>query len=118
MSRGLTLLCRTAFACALGVPQLAHAAPATSAPVAPSIAPPSVSPIVVYLHAGGGRLVASERDDAPRFESNVVQVAGLPYVDVPAFQGAAGEWQQVMACVRTYYAGLPVQLVDQRPTRG
>ncbi|MDX2091196.1 MAG: matrixin family metalloprotease [Kofleriaceae bacterium] len=45
-----------------------------------------------------------------------MKVAGREEADIPPFQGAPGEWQQVMACVRKYYEGLPVELVDQKPT--
>src|SRR5688572_23155421 len=105
MSRSSSLLFLIVFACALCVAPVAHAAPAANK-------------LVVYMHGGGGRLVAADRDDAPRFASNVVKFAGLAHADIPAFQGAHGEWQRIMACVRDYYAGLPIDLVDERPTGG
>lgn len=71
--------------------------------------------LVVYINGGGGHFVAADHDDASRSASNVVKYGGRPAADVPAFEGAPGEWKQVMACVRHYYEGLPVEIVDERP---
>ncbi|HVK84661.1 MAG TPA: matrixin family metalloprotease [Kofleriaceae bacterium] len=103
MSRSRSLLGLIVFICASG-----------AAPVA--AAPSSASSLVVYVHGGGGRVRAADRDDATKFASNIVKYAGLPYAEIPAFQGAPGEWQQVMTCVRKYYDGLPIEIVDERPT--
>lgn len=71
--------------------------------------------LVVYINGGGGHFVASAHDDASQLESNVVKYGGQSSADIPAFEGAPGEWKQMMACVRHYYAGLPVEIVDERP---
>jgi hypothetical protein len=134
MSRSRFLLCLSVYAFILTVASVAYADPAdqitraiagasrqagkTAASVASNGSPSGPKKLTVYLHSGGARLTAAERDDATRFASNILKVAGRAQADIPAFQGAPGEWQQVMSCVRNYYDGLPVELVDQKPSAG
>lgn len=128
MSRSRSLLCLSLVAFIFTFASVAYADPADqitraiagasrhAGTTAASVA--SAKKLTVYLHSSGARLTAANRDDATRFASNILKVAGREQADIPAFQGAPGEWQQVMACVRKYYDGLPVELVDQKPTAG
>jgi len=109
MSRSSSLLCLAfAFACVLTVSSVVRATPKP-------LAPRFNKRLTVYLHTSGGRFVASDRDDASRFASNIVKTGGLPHADIPAYQGRPGEWDEIKACVRTYFTGLPLDLVDQKP---
>ncbi|MGE0786596.1 MAG: hypothetical protein AB7S26_13070 [Sandaracinaceae bacterium] len=67
----------------------------------------------VYLNREGATLV-SGRDDAGRNLSSIVS-AELGQFDVPAWQGSAARWTQVVDCVRGYFERYDVEIVDRRP---
>lgn len=72
------------------------------------------TPVTVYLHRGGGRVVAGE-DDPVQARSGVLRRSGVPVVDVPAFRGSDKQWRQFVGCVENHFRDFDVTVVDERP---
>jgi hypothetical protein len=72
--------------------------------------------VTIYLHRDGGRIEAG-RDDARAWVSSSVERAGMPHVDVPAFDGDDVAWAELVQCVEDAYAEFDVEVVDEQPAR-
>ena len=72
--------------------------------------------VTVWLNGGGGHFLPGWEDSASDTSSVVYGRADA--VDVPAWQGSAAHWQQLVSCVRDRYAPFAVDVVERRPGTG
>ncbi|MCR9159110.1 MAG: matrixin family metalloprotease [Nannocystaceae bacterium] len=72
------------------------------------------TPVTVYLHRDGGRVMAGE-DDPQQARSGVLARSGVSVVDVPAFRGTDRQWSQLVGCVENHFRDFDVTVVDERP---
>ncbi len=72
------------------------------------------TPVTVYLHRDGGRVFAGE-DDPAQARSGVLRRSGVSVVDVPAYRGRDGQWQQFVGCMQSQFRDFDVTVVDERP---
>lgn len=72
------------------------------------------TPITVYLHRDGGRVLAGD-DDPTQARSGVVRRSGFSVVDVPAFVGSDKKWDQFVGCVENHFRAFDVTVTDERP---
>jgi hypothetical protein len=102
--------CRAAFS--LCVTTLTFFATSAWAEAAPENA------FTVYLDRGGSMLRAADADDATRGHSELLKENGRGYVMVPQFPFGVAMWNDVLACTRSHFSGLPIVITDQRPEGG
>ena len=72
--------------------------------------------VTVWLNGGGGHFLPGWEDSASDTSSVVYGRADA--VDVPAWQGSAAHWQQLVSCVRDRYAPFAIDIVERRPGTG
>lgn len=72
------------------------------------------TPVTVYLHRDGGRVIAGD-DDPAQARSGVLRRSGVPLVDVPSFRGTDAQWNQFVGCVENHFRDFDVTVVDERP---
>lgn len=72
------------------------------------------TPVTVYLHRDGGRVLAGD-DDPAQARSGVLRRSGVSVADVPAFRGTDAQWDQFVGCVRNHFREFDVTVVDERP---
>ncbi len=74
-------------------------------------------PVTVVLHRDGGRATAG-KDDPRKLSSGVVARSGYDYVDIDAYVGTDDEWNALVSCVQSKYAGYGVDIVEHAPAKG
>ena len=72
------------------------------------------TPVTVYLHRDGGRVLAGD-DDPSQARSGVLRRSGVSVADVPAFRGSDAQWRQFVGCVENHFTDFDVTVVDERP---
>lgn len=72
------------------------------------------TPVTVYLHRHGGRVLAGD-DNPAQARSGVLRRSGVSAVDVPAYRGSDAQWQQFTQCVENHFRAFDVTIVDERP---
>lgn len=75
-------------------------------------------PRIIYLNREGAHLTAGNHDDSKKNVSAVVQVAGLPSFDMPAYTGSNTRWNDIRECVEKQFEDFDIRVVDQRPVDG
>ncbi len=73
--------------------------------------------VAVFLNGEGGRYFAAARDDGAHHRSSVVWRQGLTHTDVPRFRGTRDEWQSLVRCVESSFAGLPIDVHERSTSR-
>ena len=71
----------------------------------------------MVLHRDGGRATAGN-DDPRTLSSGVVARSGYDYVDIDPYVGTDDEWNALVSCVQSKYAGYGVDIVEQAPAKG
>ena len=72
--------------------------------------------VTVWLNGGGGHFLPGWEDSAKDTSSVVYGRADA--VDVPAWQGSAAHWRELVSCVRDRYAPFAIDIVERRPSTG
>lgn len=72
------------------------------------------TPVTVYLHRDGGRVLAGE-DNPAQARSGVLRRSGVSAADVPAYRGSDAQWQQFTKCVENHFRAFDVNVVEERP---
>lgn len=72
------------------------------------------TPVTVYLHRDGGRVLAGE-DNPAQARSGVLRRSGVSAADVPAYRGSDAQWQQFAKCVENHFRAFDVNIVEERP---
>ncbi|MCC6999470.1 MAG: hypothetical protein IT370_32975 [Deltaproteobacteria bacterium] len=72
--------------------------------------------VTVWLNGGGGHFLPGWEDSAS--DTSTVVYGRADAVDVPAWQGSAAHWQQLVSCVRDRYAPFAIDIVERRPGSG
>ncbi|MBV1857809.1 MAG: hypothetical protein KUG77_05300 [Nannocystaceae bacterium] len=72
------------------------------------------TPVTVYLHRDGGRILAGD-DNPAQARSSVLRRSGVSVADVPAYRGRDTQWQQYVRCVENHFRDFDVSVVDERP---
>jgi MYXO-CTERM domain-containing protein len=81
--------------------------------VIPSIGPSQVylgTTTIIYMNKSGATLTPGTNDSRTNRSSVVGQTSAIP-----AFEGTATEWNNIMTCVRTIFAPYDVQITDVDP---
>ncbi len=65
---------------------------------------------VIYMNKGGATLTPGNNDSRTNRSTVVAQTSAIP-----AFEGTAGEWSQIMTCVREIFAPFDVSITDVDP---
>ncbi len=74
-------------------------------------------PTTIFMNRNGGTFRAGN-DDSAHGTSSVLQYYGRASAQFPAARYSDAEWQQILACVSKEYAGINVQITDQKPAGG
>lgn len=73
------------------------------------------TPVTVYLHRDGGRILAGE-DNPTQARSGVLRRSGVSAADVPAYRGTDTRWQQFVGCVENQFRDFDAKVVEERPS--